>query len=439
VPPRKKKTRAARKVLLHVHTGANTPVTQLPDILVQSTVVGEGSEPASGKEGDTFTSTLHLATMAQQVKTPRERGFRAKNLRIPEFNSEGATAVEHWLNAIDLAVQADECELDAPWPQRPLYFAVGASLRGNAATWFLDHNSRVTNTERTFDRLSELLRAQYGSRETVESVTSRLNRRSQEPGETFAEYAVALRKLSDKVHVPQATLVHSFLEGLSSDAVHFVRGPTFRTLEGAVEHAEKVFNREWTEDFARSAKKRNVGERPRITGRMATTTSPVVAVPPILSVNLESEFNEANILEEGEVAPVRTIQQWGGQGGPTSFAPFAPAPTAYPFHQSAQYQPQYPIPMPYYPYPPQYQPMQWHPPVNTPVNGRKRAIEVSTDGRPNKSTRSDMACWHCLQTGHYRRDCPSQQRGEPPTPRTGPESSYPTASVGSQQLTPSSN
>jgi len=412
-----------------VHTGAKSPVTQLHSVLVGASVIGERSQSGSADEADSLVVNVYPTTMSQRVRTPREKGFRAKNLRIPEFNSEGSMAVEHWLNAIDRAVQADECELDAPWPQRPLYFAVGASLRGNAATWFLDHNARISNAERTFERLSELLRAQYGSRETLESVTARLNRRSQEPGETFADYAVALRKLADKVHVPTATLVHSFLEGLSMDAVHFVRSPTFRTLEAAVEHAEKVFSREWTEESAKGAKKRAIGERPRLTGR---PVAPTLATP-ILSVSHGTiGLDGEDEVEEGEVAQVRAIQHWTSPNAAASAAQIMPP---YPFHPTAPYHPTYPTPMPYYPYPPQYQPMQWQPPQG----GRKRPSDGPPETRPGKSARTDVSCWHCLQTGHYRRDCPSQRRGEPPAPRTGTENSYASILPASQQPTPSSN
>jgi hypothetical protein len=94
------------------------------------------------------TTIVTTGTMADPPMTPRRLGFNTKDLVLEPFDPENGGRAEVWVPSSKLRVRAQEHSIGAPWPALPLYLHVASYLRGSAATWFQDFDSRTARRRR---------------------------------------------------------------------------------------------------------------------------------------------------------------------------------------------------------------------------------------------------------------------------------------------------
>ncbi|KAJ0392617.1 hypothetical protein ATCC90586_010571 [Pythium insidiosum] len=122
----------------------------------------------------------------------------------------------------------------ARWPEEPLYLLVSSKLMGSASTWAESYERATTPAQRTLDHFFQALRERYGTKLDEVEAVERLAARSKRVGETYAEYAAALRRLVEGVDIPEKNFVSAFLKGLSPTTGPLIRAQNPTDLNAAV-------------------------------------------------------------------------------------------------------------------------------------------------------------------------------------------------------------
>ena len=92
-------------------------------------------------------------------------------------------------------------------------------LTGNASAWV---NSLPNLPDLTFDQLSAELIKQFHTESDVWLLRQQLSARKQLPTETVTEFAAAIRRLAQRIDLPQTECVNYFIQGLKPDIKNHV-------------------------------------------------------------------------------------------------------------------------------------------------------------------------------------------------------------------------
>ncbi|KAJ0392607.1 hypothetical protein P43SY_003150 [Pythium insidiosum] len=92
----------------------------------------------------------------------------------------------------------------------------------------------ATPADRTYDSLSTRLRQQYGTKLTEAAAVNKLMQRKKQAGETYQEYAMALRQAAEGVPVGEHFFIEAFQDGLGDFTGSLVRSKAPATLMDAV-------------------------------------------------------------------------------------------------------------------------------------------------------------------------------------------------------------
>ncbi|KAJ0391766.1 hypothetical protein P43SY_010693 [Pythium insidiosum] len=187
-----------------------------------------------GEEGKTVITGVVMSSIGPQPATPRSLGFDARKLGLNEYDPEKDGIVDTWLASVENAVRADEVLVGGKWPTAALYYVVGSKLRGSAATFFASMEAIATSADRTYDSLAARLRQQYGTKLTEAAAVNKLMQRKKQAGETYQEYAMALRQAAEGVPVGEQFFIEAFQDGLGDFTGSLVRNKAPATLMDAV-------------------------------------------------------------------------------------------------------------------------------------------------------------------------------------------------------------
>ncbi|KAJ0391755.1 hypothetical protein P43SY_010951 [Pythium insidiosum] len=105
---------------------------------------------------------------------------------------------------------------------------------GSASTWAESYERATTPAQRTLDHFFQALRERYGTKLDEVEAVERLAATSKRVGETYAEYAAALRRLVEGVDIPEKNFVSAFLKGLSPTTGPLIRAQNPTDLNAAV-------------------------------------------------------------------------------------------------------------------------------------------------------------------------------------------------------------
>ncbi|KAJ0407871.1 hypothetical protein P43SY_009158 [Pythium insidiosum] len=166
--------------------------------------------------------------------TPRSLGFSIKNLVLKEYDPEKDGLCETWIRSVRRVIRADEVMMGARWPDEPLYLLVSSKLMGSASTWAESYEKATPAVDRTLENFFKALREHYGTKFDEVEAVERLATRPKRVGETYTEYATALRSHVEGVDIPEFNFVSAFLKGLSSTTGPLIRAQTPANLNAAV-------------------------------------------------------------------------------------------------------------------------------------------------------------------------------------------------------------
>ncbi|KAG3234341.1 hypothetical protein PI124_g20603 [Phytophthora idaei] len=127
------------------------------------------------------------------------------------------------------------------WTDEELYFIMGNKLQDNAASWWVQMDQELLESEKTWTRLKEALMRRYGERPDPVMSEWRVYQRMMCPGETFAGFAAGLRDIAGPNHVSEQTLLGQFYRNLDKTTRMLVKQePVPTTLEQAVDKATAI-------------------------------------------------------------------------------------------------------------------------------------------------------------------------------------------------------
>lgn len=93
-----------------------------------------------------------------------QRRKNAKDLELAAYKPSPTVSVSTWIAKVDLAVQGARISGRGDWTDEELYFIVGNKLQDNAASWWVQMDQELPESEKTWTRLKEALMRRYGER-----------------------------------------------------------------------------------------------------------------------------------------------------------------------------------------------------------------------------------------------------------------------------------
>ncbi|KAG3074351.1 hypothetical protein PI125_g22017 [Phytophthora idaei] len=171
----------------------------------------------------------------------RHRRKNAKSLELAAYKPSPTVSVSTWIARVDLAVQGARISGRGDWTDEELYFIMGNKLQDNAASWWVQMDQELLESEKTWTRLKEALMRRYGERPDPVMSEWRVYQRMMCPGETFAGFAAGLRDIAGPNHVSEQTLLGQFYRNLDKTTRMLVKQePVPTTLEQAVDKATAI-------------------------------------------------------------------------------------------------------------------------------------------------------------------------------------------------------
>ncbi|GMF51199.1 unnamed protein product [Phytophthora fragariaefolia] len=127
------------------------------------------------------------------------------------------------------------------WTDNELYYILGNKLQDSAARWWVQLDRKFRDNERTWTRLKSSLLRRYGERPDKAMAEWRVGQRRMMPGETYADFAAALRDLCGNNRIKERVLLAQFYRSLDRTTRLLVKQrPRSTTLEEAVDKATEI-------------------------------------------------------------------------------------------------------------------------------------------------------------------------------------------------------
>ncbi|GMF38698.1 unnamed protein product [Phytophthora fragariaefolia] len=127
------------------------------------------------------------------------------------------------------------------WTNDELYYILGNKLQDSAARWWVQLDRKLRDRERTWTKLKSSLLRRYGERPDKSMAEWRVTQRRMMPGETYADFAAALRDLCGNNRTKEHMLLAQFYRSLDWTTRLLVnQKPRPRTLGEAVDKAAET-------------------------------------------------------------------------------------------------------------------------------------------------------------------------------------------------------
>ncbi|KAE8981168.1 hypothetical protein PR001_g24075, partial [Phytophthora rubi] len=144
----------------------------------------------------------------------RNRRRAIRDLDLPTFLPTPQTSVTTWIARVDLALEGARLSGRGEWTSQELYYILGNKLQDSAARWWVQLDRKLRDRERTWTKLKASLLRRYGERPDKAMAEWRVGQRRMMPGETYADFAAALRDLCGNNRVRERVLLAQFYRSL---------------------------------------------------------------------------------------------------------------------------------------------------------------------------------------------------------------------------------
>ncbi|KAE9098549.1 hypothetical protein PF010_g15520 [Phytophthora fragariae] len=208
----------------------------------------DASESSPSNATDDDAAPVAASSQARGRRSQRVTGQHAwsqrrsiKDLELPTFTPSPKASVSTWISRVDLALRGARESGLGNWSDRDLYFILGPKLLENTARWWVNQDRQLRDDQRTWTGLKKALLRRYDERLDKSTAEWRVTMRRMMPGETYADYAAALREVVGCNRVKERTLLAQFYRNLDKTTRQLVKqSPTPRTLEEAVDKASET-------------------------------------------------------------------------------------------------------------------------------------------------------------------------------------------------------
>ncbi|GMF33950.1 unnamed protein product [Phytophthora fragariaefolia] len=209
---------------------------------VDSSSSSDGDEDSSSDdEGGRQRERRQPLTLPGDRDFHRDRRRTIRDLDLPTFLPTPQTSVITWIDRIDLALEGSRLSGCGDWTDNELYYILGNKLQDSAARWWVQLDRKLRDNERTWTRLKSALLRRYGERPDKAMSEWRVGQRRMMPGETYADFAAALRDLFGNNRIKERVLLAPFYRSLDRTTRLLVKQrPRPTTLEEAVDKATEI-------------------------------------------------------------------------------------------------------------------------------------------------------------------------------------------------------
>ncbi|GMF45420.1 unnamed protein product [Phytophthora fragariaefolia] len=183
----------------------------------------------------------------QPVTLPRDRDFHRnrrrtiRDLDLPTLLPTPQTSVTTWIARVNLALEGARLSGRGDWTDHELYYILGNKLQDSAAHWWVQLDRKLRDGERTWARLKSSLLRRYGERPDKAMAEWRVGQRRMMPGETYADFAAALRDFCGNNRIKERVLLAQFYRSQDRTTRLLVKQrPKPTTPEEAVAKATEI-------------------------------------------------------------------------------------------------------------------------------------------------------------------------------------------------------
>jgi len=196
-------------------------------------VPGGGFVLGSGPPATTIGPPAALPSTFAEIKAIVELEKRIRTMELPDYTPSPKTSIATWIDRVDLRLRG-AVGLQDEASDRMLFSILGNKLREETADEFVSASRQLLLADQTWTRLKERLMARFGERLDSAAAIWRVHMRAMMPGETFADYAAALRKLVGRNVVGEDVLLGQFYRNLEKSMRQLVQlQPQPKTIEEA--------------------------------------------------------------------------------------------------------------------------------------------------------------------------------------------------------------
>ncbi|ETP05179.1 hypothetical protein F441_18173 [Phytophthora nicotianae CJ01A1] len=183
----------------------------------------------------------HARNVQHEERRRQPRRKSVKDLELPTFTPSPKVSVSTWIDRVDLALKGAAESGRGEWPDHALYFILGNKLMDNAARWWVNMNRRLPSRDRTWTYLKKALLRRYGEKLDKSAAEWRVNMSRMMPGETYSDFAAALRDVVGRNKVSERVILAQFYRNLDKTTKKLVKQrPKPKTLEDAVDKANEI-------------------------------------------------------------------------------------------------------------------------------------------------------------------------------------------------------
>ncbi|ETP09474.1 hypothetical protein F441_14661, partial [Phytophthora nicotianae CJ01A1] len=164
----------------------------------------------------------HARNAQHEERRRQPRRKSVKDLELQTFTPSPKVSVSTWIDRVDLALKgAAEC----------------------GPRWWVNMNRRLPSRDRTWTYLKKALLRRYGEKLDKSAAEWRVNMRRMMPGETYSDFAAALRDVVGRNKVSERVLLARFFRNLDKTTKKLVKQrPKPKTLEEAVDKVNEIDN-----------------------------------------------------------------------------------------------------------------------------------------------------------------------------------------------------
>ncbi|KAE9038086.1 hypothetical protein PR001_g8116 [Phytophthora rubi] len=164
-----------------------------------------------------------------------------RDLDLPTFLPTPQTSVTTWIARVDLALEGARLSGRGDWTNQELYYILGNKLQDSAARWWVQLDRKLRDNERTWTKLKSSLLRRNVERPDKAMAEWRVGQRRMMPGETYADFAAALRDLCGNNKIRERVLLAQFCRSLDRTTRLLIKQrPKPETLEEAVDKATEI-------------------------------------------------------------------------------------------------------------------------------------------------------------------------------------------------------
>ncbi|KAE9183142.1 hypothetical protein PF002_g26791 [Phytophthora fragariae] len=167
----------------------------------------------------------------------RIRRRTIRDLDLPTLQ----TSVTTWIPHVDLALENARLPGRGERTDQELYYILGNKLQDSPARWWVQLDRKLRDNECTWSRPKSSLLRRYGERPDKAMADWHVGQRRMMPGETYADFAAALRDLGGNNMIRERVLLAQFYHSLDRTTRLLVKQrPKPATLEKAVDKATEI-------------------------------------------------------------------------------------------------------------------------------------------------------------------------------------------------------